>query len=532
MLKILVTAKLQGMLGSMFRRMRKGGSRGVGTKILISIFALYVIGALLFMSGTIFLLIAEPMAAAGFDWLYFAMAAVIAVMLCFVGSVFATQSQLFSAKDNELLLSMPIPPGTILASRLISLLLINYMYSMMIMIPAYVVHVMLFGFALLPAVMFTIGALLMPLISMSLSCVLGWLIGLITSRMRGKNLITIVLFVGFFTAYMWFFMNLQSNITALIANGAEVAATIKSFLPPMYYFGSAVATTNWMHLLIMAAACVLPFTLVWYVLSKSFTTIITTKKGNTRIVYREKAMKAGSSLSALFKKEMTHFVTSTMYMFNCGIGAAMQLIYAGALLIKGPSIMGMLVNFPGAEDMGTPLSVGILSFLAIMICTTAPSISLEGSSLWILKSSPVSYMQVFWSKLLVNICIGVPGSLIASGVTCFVSKTPLTDSLLIFLIPLLLVLYQAAFGLVANLHMPRFDWTNETAVVKRGGSVMATVFGGMAIVFAPILLYLFLLSDVMTLMQFLWMCVALLTVAITVLMLHLKVAGKKLYDAL
>ena len=38
--------------------------------------------------------------------------AMMALTLSFVGSVFATQNQLYDANDNEFLLSMPIPPIT------------------------------------------------------------------------------------------------------------------------------------------------------------------------------------------------------------------------------------------------------------------------------------------------------------------------------------------------------------------------------------------------------------------------------------
>jgi ABC-2 type transport system permease protein len=56
--------------------------------------------------------------------------------MMFIGSIFAAKAQLYEAKDNELLLSMPIPPSAILASRMLTLLLINLAFDLMIAVPA------------------------------------------------------------------------------------------------------------------------------------------------------------------------------------------------------------------------------------------------------------------------------------------------------------------------------------------------------------------------------------------------------------
>ena len=48
--------------------------------------------------------------AADLPWLYFAYVTMLAVVMGVVTSVFAVVSSIYNAKDNDLLLSMPIPP--------------------------------------------------------------------------------------------------------------------------------------------------------------------------------------------------------------------------------------------------------------------------------------------------------------------------------------------------------------------------------------------------------------------------------------
>ncbi len=50
----------------------------------------------------------------GYGWLYYALMGLLALAFGVFGSVFSTYAGLYQAKDNELLLSMPIPPRRIL----------------------------------------------------------------------------------------------------------------------------------------------------------------------------------------------------------------------------------------------------------------------------------------------------------------------------------------------------------------------------------------------------------------------------------
>ena len=60
----------------------------------------------------------KPLSDAGFGWLYFALMGLIAVAMGVFGSVFNTYSSLYKAKDNDFLLSLPVPSGKILMIRL------------------------------------------------------------------------------------------------------------------------------------------------------------------------------------------------------------------------------------------------------------------------------------------------------------------------------------------------------------------------------------------------------------------------------
>ena len=73
-------------------------------------------------------------------WLYFALMGLLAILLGAFGSVFTTYSGLYLAKDNDLLLSLPIPVNTLIAARLLGVYLMGLMYSGVVMLPAIIVY--------------------------------------------------------------------------------------------------------------------------------------------------------------------------------------------------------------------------------------------------------------------------------------------------------------------------------------------------------------------------------------------------------
>ena len=78
--------------------------------------------------------------AVGLDWLYFALMGLIAVLLGAFGSVFNTYAGLYLPKDNDLLLSMPIPVSALVAVRLSSVYLMGLLYSVVVIFPALIVY--------------------------------------------------------------------------------------------------------------------------------------------------------------------------------------------------------------------------------------------------------------------------------------------------------------------------------------------------------------------------------------------------------
>ena len=138
----------------------------------------------------------------------------------------------------------------------------------------------------------------------------------------------------------------------------------------------------------------------------------------------------------------------------------------------------------GGVFAGHPESVAVLftaaaCMLASMNDIAAPSVSLEGKALWLVKSMPVSTADVLKAKLVVQLVLTLPA--LAFVYACGASLLRENGALLLLLggcTALGYGLLSALFGLFLGLKMPMLDWTTETIPIKQSMGVTIALFGG------------------------------------------------------
>lgn len=201
--------------------------------MLFGLLMVYVLFCFGFMMFGIFSQIAKPFAAAGLSWLYFSLYGLMDLTLMVIGSVFMAKSQLYEAKDNDLLLSMPIRPRAILASRMLTLGIVNFVYGLIVAAPAIIAWVIYSGTTTSAAqwISFCLISLGIIFLSLALSCLLAFLMSATTGRMRNKALMDTAISLAFLLVYFWFCFRMNSMIAALAASGSYLAGKLGSVAP-------------------------------------------------------------------------------------------------------------------------------------------------------------------------------------------------------------------------------------------------------------------------------------------------------------
>ena len=219
MLKLLVKKQLAEIFRSYFYNAKTNKAR---SKTAIISYFIFFIVIMVGMLGGIFAFLSftmcGPLAAAELDWLYFALMGMIATFLGAFGSVFNTYSTLYMAKDNDLMLSLPIPVRTIMASRLLTVYLMGLMYSSTAMVPAVIVYLAVTGITAGGIAGGLVLWLMISIFVMTLSCALGWLLARINRKLKNKSLITVAVSIAFFGCYYFVCFKSQEIIENIVAN--------------------------------------------------------------------------------------------------------------------------------------------------------------------------------------------------------------------------------------------------------------------------------------------------------------------------
>lgn len=533
MLLTLVKIRLKALFSVIFAQRIGSKPNSKARKIGIAVLAVYIVSMLLFSMGTMMHTMAGPLSEAGLGWLYFSIAALLAAVFSIMGTIFTIQKELFDASDNELLLSMPIPPSFILASRLVIIVVLEFMYTAIIMIPAGVVYAIYGGGLTVQGVHALVFAtLLLLLLMLSIGTLFSWLASLIISKLPAKNLLTTLFMFVFIGLYMWMYSNLTKYISRLIMEGESIAAAIRKAVPPIYSYGMSIATgglSGLAHLGLFALWCLVPFAVTYFILTRNFIKLATSSKNVARAVYRKREMKVSSGFAALVRKELIRFFTLPIYFINCAIGVILMLILSGYIAFQPERILVMVATIPDGEKLLVPGLCLALGYCALMSNIAAPSLSLEGKNLWILKAHPIPPKEIYRAKIACNLIVCLPCVVVSGAVLAFVLPLSAIEKVLVIVLPSVITFFTAVFGMAMNIVFPRFDWVNETMVVKQSASVMVAVLGGMAIGAVPAILFI-PAHSVMPVELYLILCTAAFAVATAAIYAWITTSGVKRFE--
>ena len=239
MLKILLKKQMTEAFRGFFFNAKKNQSRShTVTVVLIALYAFLMVGILGGLFSWLAAGLCNPLSGAGILWLYYSIFAMIALVLGVFGSVFNTFAGLYQGKDNDLLLSLPIPVRYILFSRLLGVYLMGLMFSAVVLLPAWIVRMI--------AAPFTVSALfgglllivLISLLTFVLSCLLGWVVAKIASKLKNKSFLTVLIALVLIVLYYVVYFKGFNALTTIEENPESVdGGAIKSKAYPLYLIG-------------------------------------------------------------------------------------------------------------------------------------------------------------------------------------------------------------------------------------------------------------------------------------------------------
>lgn len=425
--------------------------------------------------------------------LYFALAGMINLAV----GIYRAKAAIYRESDLEMVSALPIDGKSIVASRVFRMYFDNLIVGLAVIIPSMIVY----GIKIGCGVMFYISILpvciVSPILPTAIAAWVGIIFAAIIARNRHKVLteviLVLVVVIGSFAVSGIISSKAGVGTVSSLAERKELNEEINAELsrmisekmvsfenafPPVKIVGEMLTNTDFAELAVYALISLAVIILTSLIIGKYFFSI--SRRLFVTEAHRDYSiseLKKESVMKALIKKEASRYFSSGIYVSNTIVGPVMAVVFAVAL---GFVDIDKIMKSAGELPIDMKFENAIPYILALVFCVmtlTASSVSMEGKNWWIVRTMPLSAKDILGAKILFNLIFVAPFYALMEIILLFTVNAGPLERLWLILVPGLAILYSVLLGMMCNLKFPKFNWENETEVVKQGAATGLSMLG-------------------------------------------------------
>lgn len=400
------------------------------------------------------------------------------VLIVFFSNITKSNSFLFRTKDYDLLMSLPFTESEIVTSKLCSLYLYNMIFAFTIQLSCLIVYNILGEFNLLISILYMLMSLFIPIIPIIIGSAVAFVLGFIPIKAKLKNILSTLFYLLLFLGYFYFYTQIMNEANQDIS---LLVSTLEKFFLKVYYPSRLIVegiNGNYLGLLLYIAVSAVLLAIFIFVIAKFFKTFNNyTNRSmiNKNYKLNKENYKISSAFFTLFKKELNTYISIPQYVMNTIVGPILSLIATIFLISKSDNIIAsintQLTDFVVSNTLIMGIIVCLISFCLSMTTTSSSSISLEGKNFWIIKTIPVDFKTIAFSKIALNVFITLPFGILDIILLGIFIKSSIIIILLCVLTIAFMTLSFSIIGLYLNILLPKFHFDNPMRVIKQGGAV-------------------------------------------------------------
>lgn len=416
-------------------------------------------------------------------------------LVVFIESIFKINTTLYGGKDYDILMSFPIKVKDIVFSKMDMIVITDTFLCAIIMIPMGIIYSTMAYNKIIFWIIWIIGLAVTSLIFVCIANSISLIVSSVVTKMKISEKAYILVMAGLILIIMcgsMIYVNMNLHGSSINEIVASISNLILKYIPGASIFNLAVCKENILVILIITAIICIIYYVCAVVIAKVYVkNAFTFRQPNVKV--NEMKYLSSSILWSLYRKEIKHYFSIPIYVFNSGIGAVLAVIFSIIIAFGGVDNIEILVRNLNIDVNNIIMRCGnyIIALLISLSCTTYASISLEGDTVWIMKSIPITGNIIIKSKMLVNLTITIPSAIIASLIFSLSYNLSFSKIIINIITQLIFALFVAEWGIFVNLRNINFEWTNEVQVIKEGITVIVGIIGGVALsVIALTLIYL------------------------------------------
>lgn len=425
----------------------------------------------------------------------------------------SSMSNFFFSDDIKILTRLPIKIKDIIAAKIVSMSLTNFIVYIFIAYPAAIKYGLLKNSGILYYLFFIIGSIAIPLIITSIiSLVTIFIMQYITKIPNLKNkfqFISLLLGLAFFVFYQMVIPKLSSEENFNIA--FDKAKNIFKYLFPFdnlfqKSIGLIGGSVSILSLILLVGLCAVLFYLTSNYMVKPFlkgfqqNRVSPNKKKKVNIA----RVKSTSVTFTIAKKEIVEIIKTPIYLFNTMFtGVFLIIIFLigffnatkedmganGGVLSLISKLHEKIYPFISKEFLLTIVLVFLVGFALALISgisndPSATSISREGKNIRLLKSLPINSKDQ------------IKGRIVASTLLKIIAQTPIFIVLMIALGKYFYLMILGLFGFVLasffisnlglffDIRSPKLKWDTPQQAIKQNMNVLKLTLSLFALGFA------------------------------------------------
>ena len=455
--------------------------------------------------------------------------------ILFTKSVFESLNVLYFSKDLKLLLIMPLKAKDILHAKLFNMIISEYpMELIMLAIPMVVYGI--YTKANLMFYLYMLAVLLiLPIIPIMITSLIIAIIMRFTNKIKNKSkvmyvtiIITILLIGVVTTAFnsgtnlsTSSFENMILKSNALAESIADYFVLIRPIMNTLLNYNNIDGLKN---LVIYFIESIAVYIVILFVMSTIYfkgaigTTVNSNRnKANINKKIELKDFKVTNKKKAYIQKELKTMMRTPIFFIEClilPISYPITVFLVIAFFINFANqvgvdaLSGFYKSLVKTSGLAMFLSVGQVFFM--MNFSSIIAISRESNNSILVKYLPIELRTQFNLKLKIGILTNTLSSIIVA--ICYYICIPnVTNSILIFIILMLLNIIGEKFKLLTDLKNPQVNWESEYTMMKQNTNVMYSLFYTLIII-----LILAIISFIITNIELFLMFILALTIIINV----------------
>ena len=153
-----------------------GKNASTKKKILLPVFLFLIVG---YSIGYYAYMIGKPLHEIGLTYVMLSLFIFMVSIITIIEGIYKSQGILFECKDNDLLFSLPIKRSQILFVRIFKLILFQYIYNLMFLLPAFVIYIYFEHPSISFYIISFIMTILIQIIPTVISSILGYLVKMV-----------------------------------------------------------------------------------------------------------------------------------------------------------------------------------------------------------------------------------------------------------------------------------------------------------------------------------------------------------------